>query len=86
MSEQSDSHWRGPRPGQQEIEALPFAAQINAGFNRLRFRDDIEPAFRDWFWKRRQRQRHYSLVVSATLFLLFSVKDLMTLPLSLIHI
>ena len=80
MSEQSDSHWRGPRPGQQEIEALPFAAQINAGFNRLRFRDDIEPAFRDWFWKRRQRQRHYSLVVSATLFLLFSVKDLMTLP------
>lgn len=80
MSPDDTTHWRGPRPGDHEIEVLPYAAQIKAGFNWLRFRDDLEPSFRDWYWNRRQRQRHYSILVSSVLFLLFSVKDLLTLP------
>lgn len=65
---------------EHEIQACPHAAAMSAGFTRLRFADELETAFRAWYWRQHRDRVRLATLLGALLFCVFALKDVRTLP------
>lgn len=75
-----------------ERKPNPYAEQLLAGHQGLRFEPALEGPFRAWYRQQNRRRIDLSVLSAVLLFTLFALKDYAVLPadlaaiLSLIHI